>query len=207
MYEYSLELFFYMEGSPLRGLQDAPILSHFSKETKMIKIRTWENYKNVILSDYPNVGYILIHDKKTLVPLGEYISQFETSILKIKTSRIHGLGVFPQKDLLEGEKIVSLDGELIEASSYCGKYPKGEWNAISKTHYLVREKRTIYGFINHSLEPNVVLCKKELVLKAKKKIEKNEELIIDYTMEYLSESYLSGHGSTYLYKESTWEKQ
>jgi hypothetical protein len=91
MYEYGLELFFYAkevsEDIKQKGLQRTPCLEHYRKSTKTITLQTWEDFRNATLVDYPNVAYIHVLYKKLLVPMEEYIRQFETSDLKIKGLR------------------------------------------------------------------------------------------------------------------------
>lgn len=204
MYEYELELFFYHNDAPAdireKGLQISPELSHYSKQTKNITLCTWEDFRNSVLVDYPDVAYILIHVKKAIMPLDEYISQFETDKLEVKDSEIHGFGVFSKTSIIAGETLMLLEGDLVNISAFKGGYPKGEWNAISDTVYLVRSQRTLYGFLNHSLCPNAEIKMGELVVKSSMDIESGEEITIDYTKEKLSESYLNGHGKTYLFK-------
>ena len=203
MYEYLLELFFYKEGVSedikTQGLQLFPELDNYSPSSKLLTLSTWENYKNAVLVDYPDVAYILVQGKKLLMPIDEYVLRYETEDFEIKSSKIHGLGVFPKRDLEKDEVIIHLDGELVSVDNFKGGYPKGEWNAISDTTYLVRKERTLYGFINHSLTPNAKILMGELIVCASDSIKKGEEITIDYTKEKLSDSYLKGHGATYLY--------
>jgi len=203
MYEYLLELFFYKEDVSKeiksQGLQSFPELINYSSESKILKLSTWENYKNAVLVDYPNVAYILVQGKRLLMPIDEYVARYETNDYKIKPSNIHGLGVFPKRDLKKGEIIIVLSGKLVNIDSFKGGYPKGEWNAISDTNYLVRKERTLYGFINHSLTPNAEIRMGELIVCTSDRIKKGEEITLDYTREKLSDSYLRGHGATYLF--------
>jgi len=203
MYEYQLELFFYKDNTPENikkmGLTEFPDFDKYSTETKILQISTWENYRNYVLVDYPEVAYILIQQKRLIVPLDEYVRKYETELYKIKESDIHGLGVFAKNKINKGDEVLELQGEIVEVSKFKGGYPKGEWNALSDTQYLVRSQRTLYGFINHSLQPNAEIDMGRLIVKASRGIRAGDEVTIDYTKEKLSKSYLQGHGATYLF--------
>jgi len=205
MYEYMLELFFCKPTSPKRhsGLQKTPFWDEYKQgkgETVLLHIATWEAIENEVLRRYPDVAYIQILQKTLLAPLHEYIKRYETLKLKIRDSRLHGKGVFTEYLIKKDEVIVELDGDIISTEELGdgSLYPSGEWNAIGDDLYLVRGDRTIYGFINHSRNPNAEISFADYKIRALRDIEIGEEITIDYRRESLSEAYLKGHGATYL---------
>ncbi len=125
----------------------------------------------------------------------------------IKSSNIHGNGLFATADLLKGAIIGTLDGQVMSWVEYKKIFKNikkkdpiifGEWNALSKTTLLVRPFRTKYSFINHSREPNCYLAHYPLRIVTLRDIKKDEELFLDYRQEPLCEEYLNGRGKTYL---------
>ena len=203
MFEYLLEIYFYRDDADTAikdlGLQIAPSLEHYSSATKMLKITTWENFRNVVLVQYPNASFIQLHQKSLIIPMEEYLQRFHTDTLMVSPSQIHGYGLFATSPFDTEDVLFELGGELVDVKNFKGGHPSGEWNAISDTTYLVRKERTVYGFINHSLSPNAEVNMSNMTICSKGKIEKGEEITIDYTKEKLSEQYLHGFGSTYLF--------
>jgi len=201
VFEYLLELYFYKDSSKMKhkGLQKFPSLDEYKKETKTLKVKTWEVIQNEILRRFPDVAYILIQQKNALASLeDEYYPRYETEFLKIKESNLHGAGVFAAKDYEKGELLFTLGGELVSMKGHSSQYPPGEWNAVSKDLYLIRPDRTIYGFVNHSRDANAVIDYHDFTVRTLCTILKGDEVTIDYRREALTGGYLSGHGATYL---------
>ncbi len=130
---------------------------------------------------------------------------------EIKTSPVHGRGLFATRDLHAGEVLGVLDGDRISADEMA-KREKNinantpnknamivlEWNALPDGEFLIRRKRTKYGFINHSRAPNLELRGFPIEVVVIEEIAAGRELLLDYRKEPLPEDYLNGHGSTYL---------
>lgn len=127
----------------------------------------------------------------------------------IKKSQLHGFGLFASEKIECQECIGVLDGQIISWEQYkilSEKFSTEinektifmEWNAIDKNTLLTRAFRTKYSYINHSRTPNLELKTEPLRIVALRTIDENEELLLDYRKENLSEEYLEGHGKTYL---------
>lgn len=101
----------------------------------------------------------------------------------------HGLGLFALRDFKKGEFIIEYTGEKItqeEANRRGGQYLfelNSKWNIDGKG----RENTARY--INHSCKPNceVEIKKGRILIEAKRKIEKGEELSYDYGKEFFDE--------------------
>lgn len=126
-------------------------------------------------------------------------------VADIRPSPIHGLGLFASEPIAAGMKLCFLDGqkvpwEVFQAYTPPAAAPFVEWNALSPTTLLVRYVRTKYSFINHSRQPNCLLCKLagRLHIEAIRHIPVGEELTLDYRREPLPAEYLAGHGASYL---------
>ncbi len=129
---------------------------------------------------------------------------------RIGPSAVHGRGLFATDDLVEGQILGVLDGQVMDWDFYDELVAARnldrvlteaffmEWNALSPTTLLVRPFRTKYSFINHSRTPNLTLVPHPLRVVAKRAIKAGEELLLDYREEPLRKEYLEGHGSTYL---------
>lgn len=129
----------------------------------------------------------------------------------ILPSPIHGFGLFATENILPGQILGTLDGQVIDWDKYdeivkalksnvgnLNNFIFMEWNALSTSTLLVRPFRTKYSYINHSYKPNLKIEYNPIRIVALKKIEKGEEYTLDYTKEPLREEYLNGHGKTYL---------
>jgi hypothetical protein len=129
----------------------------------------------------------------------------------VDQSPIHEFGLFAAADIEKGTLLGTLDGQVMAWDQYdrivahlkntlSPSAPRlfMEWNALSKTTLLVRPFRTKYSFINHSRTPNLELRRDPLSVVSLCRIEKNEELLLDYREEPLRDSYLEGHGRTFL---------
>lgn len=118
--------------------------------------------------------------------------------VKIAPSTIHGHGLFATQNLLKGDILGQLDGQLISWELHEKLKLTYEWNALCGDNLLVRPYRTFYSYINHSRDPNLVITYNPIKVLVKKNITKGEELTIDYREEPLPEEYLSTKGRGYL---------
>ncbi len=141
-------------------------------------------------------------------------NEFENIIDNIKPtyiskSNVHGNGLFALADITKHHCLGTLDGQYMSWKLYdkiCEQYKSEqfneaffmEWNAITNNLLLTRPFRTKYSFINHSREPNLVIMYDPIRIVALENIKKDEELLLDYRRENLSDEYLNGHGKTYL---------
>ncbi|MDU2009698.1 SET domain-containing protein-lysine N-methyltransferase [Campylobacter concisus] len=119
----------------------------------------------------------------------------------IAESKIHGFGLFANKNLDSGTILCFLDGQVMSWDHYdeiaksinLGKYQNYifmEWNALSNKTLLVRAFRTKYSYINHSSVPNVEIKYNPIRIETIKQINKNDEIVIDYNKEPLKKEYL-----------------
>lgn len=134
----------------------------------------------------------------------------------IKESKIHGYGLFSnqiiEKDILLG----ILDGQFmsyLEMNNYLGYMKTNkileedlEWVSIDKDKLLVRNIPTKYKYINHSNKPNIKLYFNPIRLITLRKIEKDEELLLDYNEQIFNTNYLLGHGKSYLFPNHTFKE-
>ena len=118
--------------------------------------------------------------------------------LYVNISTLHGFGLFTSKSICKRKAIFTLKGEIVKKDFINNKNFIGEWNALQNNMYLVREGRTSYGFINHSRNPNCEIDTKTMNIIAKTNIKKNEELLLDYRKEPLSQAYINQFGKNYL---------
>ena len=129
----------------------------------------------------------------------------------IDNSNIHGFGLFASEEIVPKTILGILDGQVMQWDKYdaLSHYLKNkmdefqnyifmEWNALDTETLLVRPFRTKYSYINHSYEPNIKIQYNPIRIEAIKKIQKDEELLLNYTNEPLRSDYMEGHGKTYL---------
>ena len=129
----------------------------------------------------------------------------------IDRSPIHGFGLFADENIRKGTLLGVLDGQVMAWDHYdriADYFQKEigqsageifmEWNALSESVLLVRPFRTKYSLINHSRRPNLELHRNPLRVVTTRDISANEELLLDYRDEPLRNSYLDGHGKTFL---------
>lgn len=119
----------------------------------------------------------------------------------IGKSHVHGFGLFSESELPVGRLLATLDGQVIPWWLHEKQHLTEEWNALPGERVLVRPYRTKYYYINHSREPNVMIKRDEgdrINLVTFQEVLVGDELLLDYRKEPLSESYLKGHGATYL---------
>ena len=112
--------------------------------------------------------------------------------INIKKSLIEGQGLFANKNIKKGEKLIVWGGDYIN-SNEVKKYKKMgklviQWD---EDLYSVEERGDEKGyFINHSCEPNMWMIDAYTII-AKRNIAINEELAIDYALFEANENYIS----------------
>mgnify|MGYP000383055675 CR=1 FL=1 len=116
----------------------------------------------------------------------------------IKSSNIHGYGLFATQFIAQGTPLGTLDGQIIPESLHSKFELTYEWNAIEVDTLLVRPYRTKYSYINHHRKPNLVLKGLPIVVTALKDIQEGQELTLDYRKENLSQTYIETTGKYYL---------
>jgi hypothetical protein len=113
--------------------------------------------------------------------------------LKLKSSKIQGVGVFTEFDISKGEEIKLWDGEDCKFVS-CRKYSSS--SRIKKNFIntfcvetnggywcpLNFERMSVGWYINHSDKPNTESFDWGDTFFAKRKIKEGEELTIDYAL-------------------------
>ena len=117
----------------------------------------------------------------------------------IKESKIHGLGVFANKEIKSGTKIADYYGEEMSWKEFKEKY--GDYKNNSLNTYPMRRiwkilvakeepyrSKNVVNFINEG-EPNVILKKRALY--ALTDIHDNEEFLLQYPKDYKREWILN----------------
>lgn len=124
--------------------------------------------------------------------------KFETSRVVVKTSEVHGAGMFSKKFIGEGETIIEYVGEIIshdEADIRGEETLESSDNEKGAVYLFTLNKRHVidgnvdYNFakyMNHSCEPNcdAIIQYGRIFLIAARDIEPGEELFFDYSYEY-----------------------
>lgn len=108
----------------------------------------------------------------------------------IKNSPISGQGLFAKRDFQQNEIIV-------DYRPFIGSFYKLEWNELKPEQYnknwlfplnenfcFTNDKSCKFHYLNHSRTPNCDWLIKDYIVVANCKILKNEELFIDYRLEY-----------------------
>lgn len=108
----------------------------------------------------------------------------------IKESPIGGFGLFASKDFKKGDVIV-------DYNNFTKSFYKLEWEKLKPEQYnknwlipldedycFTNDKSNKIHYINHSRTPNCDWYIVRLLVIANKDIKKNEELFIDYRLEY-----------------------
>jgi uncharacterized protein len=110
--------------------------------------------------------------------------------IQVRTSGVHGKGVFAAADLLKGERLIEYVGERISEAEADRRHPHDPADP-NHTFYFLLEDGTIidalFGgnssrWINHSCAPNCEAEEDEgrVFIKAKKAIKEGTELFYDY---------------------------
>lgn len=116
----------------------------------------------------------------------------------IRESKIHGYGLFADREIGEGVILGFLDGQSIPWSLHSKYHLTLEWNAIDEETLLVRPYRTKYSYINHQRSPNLLILHEPLRVVTLRSIQKSEELTLDYRKESLPQEYIESKGKYYL---------
>jgi len=130
---------------------------------------------------------------------------------RIRKSTVHGFGLFTVRCYKKGEILCILDGQILSIDKYNSlqknisnhienykDYFFMECNYLDIHTCLTRAYRTKYSYINHSKKPNVYLAPYPLRLIVLDDLEADQELLLDYTKEKLSDAYMSKKDKEYL---------
>ena len=114
------------------------------------------------------------------------INTFETYI-EVKSSNIHGKGLFTNKFIPKGQAIMIISGEVIDEQECIRREEENNvyifWNGDS---YIDTSKTEKIKYINHNCDFNCEVLDRDeisLLLVAYKDINNGEELTIDYGYE------------------------
>ncbi|HUQ98989.1 MAG TPA: SET domain-containing protein-lysine N-methyltransferase [Gemmatimonadaceae bacterium] len=113
----------------------------------------------------------------------------------VRTSQIHGRGVFAARRIRKGTKIVEYTGERIDNDEADRRYDDTKMKR-HHTFLFTLDKNTVIdgavsrgggdaSFINHSCDPNceAVITDKKIFIHARRTIEPGSELAYDYQYE------------------------
>ena len=107
-------------------------------------------------------------------------------MLEIKSSPIHGLGVFATQKLLPTMKLAEYTGDKYTLKEFKEKYGKDitYCYVARRANYILcaKEKRNIITYVNESKNPNCYIVRK--ILKPLRIIEPGEELFLQYAKDY-----------------------
>lgn len=97
--------------------------------------------------------------------------------LYIGRSKIHGKGVFSNRNFRKDEDISYIEGKIIRSPS-----DKEKANSIQVGDNAFFKPTGVFRFLNHSCNPNakLILSNDSLFLKAKKEIQKDDEITFNY---------------------------
>lgn len=108
----------------------------------------------------------------------------------VKKSSVEGYGLFASKDFNKDEIILNYN-------SFIKSFYKSKWSDLKPEQYnknwllpidenycLTNNRSCKFHFLNHSRTPNCDWQIKNLLIVANKNIQKDEELFIDYRLEY-----------------------
>lgn len=114
-------------------------------------------------------------------------------IITVKDSLLHGKGIFSTKNILEGQIITQIKGEMISAEECIKREEEGNVYIFWKEDdlYIDVSNHSIIRFINHSCDYNCDVDEDEsgnLILLAIRDITEGEELTIDYGYEEIYEN-------------------
>ena len=108
------------------------------------------------------------------------------SSLEIKSSPIHGLGVFAKEFIAKGTKLGEYTGDRYTLKEFKEKYGKdiSYCYVARRANFILcaKEKRNVMTYINESLTPNVFL--KRFILIADSDIQQGQELFLQYAKDY-----------------------
>jgi SET domain-containing protein len=114
-------------------------------------------------------------------------------LLKVRKSRVHGLGVFAARKIRKGTRIIEYVGDRISHEEADARYEvKDEWD--NHTFLYIVDKKTVIDagvggnearFINHSCDGNceTIIEAKRLYIESRRTIQAGEELCYDYQIQ------------------------
>ncbi|NND70871.1 MAG: SET domain-containing protein-lysine N-methyltransferase [Rhodothermales bacterium] len=129
-----------------------------------------------------------------------------SKLYEVRHSPIHGYGVFAQKKIKKGVRVIEYKGERISQAEADARY-----NDVDNEHahivlFAVDDDTVIDGkskgndgrYVNHSCDPNceAVNYDGRIWIYSLRKIEKGEELFYDYSLE-LDEEFDKEHSHLY----------
>lgn len=106
-------------------------------------------------------------------------------------SPIQGRGLFARRAWSLDEVLGTLDGQIVDVTRHPAVIDALEWNALSAERLLVRAIRTSYGFMNHSIGPNVSVDDDGRTMRACREIAPGDELTLDYFSQPVPAAYLT----------------
>lgn len=105
-------------------------------------------------------------------------------ILEVKESAVHGKGLFAKESLNDGQRIIEINGDVINADECVRRENEGNVYIFWKDDdiYIDTNNSDKIRYINHSCDYNcdVIEDSEKLILIAVKNILAGEELTIDY---------------------------
>jgi len=105
-------------------------------------------------------------------------------VLEVKESSVHGKGLFAKENLNDGQKIIEIKGDVIDADECVRRENEGNVYIFWQDDdiYIDTIKSEKIKYINHSCKYNcdVIENAEKLILIATKNISAGEELTIDY---------------------------
>ncbi len=119
-------------------------------------------------------------------------------LFEVRSSPIHGTGVFAVQPIPQETRIIEYTGERISHAEADARYDEDAMENPHTVLFTVDKKTVIDAavggnearFINHSCEPNceAVTDRKRIFIEAIRDIAPGEELTYDYHLEYEGES-------------------
>ena len=113
--------------------------------------------------------------------------------LEVRSSGIHGNGVFTKEKISKGEVVIIWGGEVVTSNDFLkGNGQKHTNVGIGENLFLVTpntEEKSVDDFMNHNCNANLWLDD-EVTLSARRDIEAGEELFFDYSIELVDEDYV-----------------
>jgi SET domain-containing protein len=110
----------------------------------------------------------------------------------VRKSSIIGVGLFADEDIRKNEKILSIHGDAKVVRDFsklptATKQASDNWIGMSRYRYI-DTKNSPLRFINHSCHPNAAIITPRTLV-ALVKIEKGEEITMDYSLTEAGQDY------------------
>ena len=117
----------------------------------------------------------------------------EGSLIEVRASSLHGLGVFAARHIRKGTRIIEYLGERVSHAEADRRYEHKDAND-AHTFLFIVDARTVIDagvdgnaarFVNHACEPNCesVIEERRVFIEAVRTIERGEELTYDYQIQ------------------------